>query len=144
MLLHNSAFFGHVILSKKKKKKTYPAVMLLGKILPIHITLGNGIIGIDWQSSVSNLYRQTIFKIQKANLANIFQLTACLANFSFFKSGITTRPPPENCKRSCTNLAFLIKVCFCLHSNTWVPILNNSWNWPLLGKENWNLKPHWH
>lgn len=113
-------------------EKAYPAVVLLSKKLSIHITLGNGIIGIDGQCSVSNLNWQTIFEIQKANLANIFQLTACLANLSFFKSRITTRPPPKNCKWPCTNLALLIKVSLRLHPNMHVPILNNSWNWLFL------------
>lgn len=113
-------------------EKAYPAVVLLSKKLSIHITLGNGIIGIDGQCSVSNLNWQTIFEIQKANLANIFQLTACLANLSFFKSCITTRPPPKNCKWPCTNLALLIKVGLCLHPNMHIPILNNSWNWLFL------------
>lgn len=121
-----------------KYDKSYPAVMLLSKILPIHITLGNGIIGIDGQSSVSDLNWQTIFKIQKADLANIFQLTACLANLSFFKSGITTRSPPKNCEWPCTNLALLIKVCLCLHPDEQVPTLNNSWRIFLTVFQNWS------
>jgi hypothetical protein len=113
-------------------EKAYPAVVLLSKIFSIHITLGNGIIGIDGQCSVSNLNWQTVFEIQKANLANIFQLAACLANLSFFKSRITTRPPPKNCKWPCTNLALLIKVSSRLHPNMHAPILNSGWNWLFL------------
>lgn len=96
------------------KKKSYPAVMLLGEILSIDITLGNSIIRIDGQSGVSNLHWQSIFQIQKANLADIFQLTASLTNLCFLISCITTRPPSENRERPCTNLALLVIIRFCL------------------------------
>lgn len=87
------------------------AVMFLGKIFPIDITLGNGIIGTDAKSSVSNLDRQTILEIQKAYLTYIFQFTASLANLCFLISCISTWSPTENSKRPSTDLTFLVILC---------------------------------
>ena len=82
--------------------------MFLSKIFPIDITLGDGVIAADAKSSITNLYWKTILKIQEANLAYIFQFTACLANLRFFISRIATWSPSKNSKWSCTYLTFLI------------------------------------
>lgn len=91
--------------------------MLLCKVFPIDIALGNGIIGADAESSISNLDWQTIFKIQKADLTYIFQFTTCLTNLSFFISCITTRPPTENSEWPRTDLTFFVKFCSSLQIN---------------------------
>lgn len=98
-------------------QRTYLTIMLLCKVFPVHIALRNGIIRIDTESSVSDLNWQTIFKIQKTNLANIFQLTASLANFRLLISCITSWPPPENCEWPCAYLALLVIISFCLQRN---------------------------
>lgn len=93
-----------------------PAVMFLCKVFPIHVALWNGIIGINGESCITHLNWQPILEIQKTNLTNIFQLTACLANLGFLKPCITAWPPPENCEGTCTDLALLVIVCSC-HTN---------------------------
>lgn len=89
--------------------------MLLSKVFPIHVTLWNGIIGINAQSSVSNLNWEPVLKIQKANLTNIFQLTASLANLGLLISCITTRSPPEHREGPGADFALLIIISLCLH-----------------------------
>lgn len=91
--------------------------MLLRKVFPIHIALWNGIVRVNTQSSIANLNGQPILKIQKANLTNIFQLTASLAYLSLFVSCITTRPPPEHRKWPSADLTLLIIISFCLQQS---------------------------
>jgi hypothetical protein len=52
-------------------RETYPPIMLFCKIFAIDITPWNCIIGIDRECCISDLNRQTIFKIQQADLADI-------------------------------------------------------------------------
>ena len=89
--------------------------MLLCKVFPVHITLWNGIIRVDTERSITNLNWQTIFKIEKAHLTDIFQLAASLANFTFLVSCIPTRSPPEDREGPSADLALLIIICFGLH-----------------------------
>jgi hypothetical protein len=98
-------------------KNTYLAIMLFSKILPINITLWNGIIRTDTESCVTDLDWKSIFKIQKAYLTNIFQFTTCLADLTFLISCITTRSPSKNSKWPCTNLALFVILSPRLHSH---------------------------
>ncbi|KAK2388645.1 CCCH-type zinc fingerfamily protein with RNA-binding domain-containing protein [Trifolium repens] len=91
--------------------------MLFSKILPINITLWNGIIRTNTESCVTDLDWKSIFKIQKAYLTNIFQFTTCLADLTFLISCITTRSPSKNSKWPCTYLALFVILSPRLHSH---------------------------
>ncbi|KAK2388642.1 CCCH-type zinc fingerfamily protein with RNA-binding domain-containing protein [Trifolium repens] len=93
--------------------------MLFSKILPINITLWNGIIRTDIESCVTDLDRKSIIKIQKAYLTNIFQFTTCLADLTFLMSCfcIRTSSPSKNSRWPCTNLALFAILIPCLHSH---------------------------
>lgn len=91
------------------------AILFLSKILSINITPRNSFIGVNGQGCISNLDWQSIFKIKQTHLANIFEFTACLANFSFLVPCITAWSPPENCKWSGANFTLFVKICLRLH-----------------------------
>ena len=100
------------------KNKTYLTIMLFCKVLTVDITPWNCIIRIDRECRIANLNWQTIFKVQKADLADVFQLAARLADLCLLVPCIPTRSPTEDSKRTRTDLAFLVIFCSQLPTQT--------------------------
>lgn len=82
--------------------------MLLRKVLPVHIALWDGVIGVDRQRRVPDLDGEPILEIQQADLADILQLAAGLANLRLLEPRVSPRTPPEHRERPCADLALLI------------------------------------
>lgn len=82
--------------------------MLLGEELAIDVASRDEIVGINGESGVSNLNRQAVFEIQEADLADVFQLAASLANLRLLVPGVAAGPPPKYRERAAANLALLV------------------------------------
>lgn len=95
---------------------SYLSVMLFSKVLSVDIAFWDGVMSTNVERSVSDLNWKTILKIQKTDLAYIFQLAASLTNFGFLVSSIPAWSPPKHREGSCTYLAFLIIIRSSLHT----------------------------
>jgi hypothetical protein len=100
------------------KNKTYLAIMLFRKVLAVDITPWNCIIRIDRERRIPNLNWQTIFKIQQADLADVLQLAARLADLRLLIPCIPTGSPTEDGKRPRADFTFFVIICFQLLRQT--------------------------
>lgn len=84
--------------------------MFLGEILPIDIALGDGIVGVDGKRRVPNLDGKAVLEIEEADLADVLELAAGLADLRLLEPRVPPRPPPEHGERPRADLALLVVI----------------------------------
>lgn len=82
--------------------------MFLGKVLPIHIALRDGVVGVDRQRRVPDLDGEPVLEIQQADLADVLEFAAGLANLRLLEPRVPPRTPPEHREGPRADLALLV------------------------------------